>query len=111
MLGLPRLCPVHPCPSGACIRIAYHLSHIMPCFASCCLRIASWLILVPLLVLLSRRQPGDEYVNEDSVENAFEDQAFDNSESLAGKMIIRSKSLPSLLARYLPFFPCLRSDT
>src|SRR3954466_16396436 len=99
MLGLPILCHVHPCPSGACIRIAYHLSHIMPCFASCCLRIASWLIFVPLLVLLYWVEPGGEYVNEDSVENAFEDQAFDNSETLAGKMTIPSKSLLSLLAR------------
>src|SRR3954466_16423693 len=106
MLGLPRLCPVHPCPSEACIRIAYHLSHIMPCFASCCLRIASWLILVPLLVLLSWVEPGDEYVTEDSVENAYEVQAFDNSENLAGKMTIPSKSLLSLLARLLALLLC-----
>src|SRR4051812_38485692 len=106
MLGLPRLCPVHPCPSGACICIAYHLSHIMPCFASYCLRIASWLILVPLLVLLSWVEPGDEYVTEDSVENAYEDQAFDNSETLAGKMTIPSKSLLSLLARLLALLLC-----
>src|SRR3954465_5069126 len=109
MLGLPRLCPVHPCPSGACIRIAYHLSHIMPCFASCCLRIASWLILVPLLVFLPWVEPGDEYVNEEPVENAYEDQAFDNSENLAGKMTIPSKSLLSLLARCSSFaMPMLR---
>src|SRR4051812_11216659 len=127
MLGLPRLCPVHPCPSGACIRIAYHLSHFMPCFASCCLRIASWLILSPLLVFLSWVEPGDEYVNEEPVENAYEDQAFDNSENLAGKMTIPSKSLLSLLARcslfcyayaaipttcYImpPIFPCQTSN-
>src|SRR3954468_18128714 len=111
MLGLPRLCPVHPCPSRACIRIAYHLSHSMTCFASCCLRIGSWLILVPLLVLLSWVEPGDEYVNEEPVENAFEDQAFDNSETLAGKMTIPSKSLLSLLARLLALLPCLCCDT
>src|SRR3954468_17843539 len=111
MLGLPRLYPVHPCPSGACIRIAYHLSHIMPCFASYCLRIASWLILVPLLVLLSWVEPGDEYVNEEPVENAYEDQAFDNSENLAGKMTIPSKSLLPLLARLLALLLCPCCDT
>src|SRR3954464_1492984 len=111
MLGLPRLCPVTPCPSGACIRIAYHLSHFMPCFASCCLRIASWLILSPLLVFLSWVEPGDEYVNEEPVENAYEDQAFVNSENLAGKMTIPSKSLLSLLARLLALLLCLCCDT
>ena len=43
-------------------------------------------------------EPGDEFVNEEPVEYAYEDQAFDNSENLAGKMIIPSKSLLSLLA-------------
>src|SRR4051812_29936643 len=81
-----KIMPRSSFPSGARIRIAYHISHIMPCFASCCLRIASWLIVVPLLVLLSWVEPGDEYVNEEPVENAYEDQAFDNSENLAGKM-------------------------
>ena len=42
-------------------------------------------------------ESGDEYVNEDPVENAYEDQAYDNSENLAGKMTIPSKSLLSLL--------------
>ena len=41
---------------------------------------------------------GDEYVNEEPVEYANEDQAFDNSENLAGKMTIPSISLLSLLA-------------
>ena len=41
--------------------------------------------------------PGDEFVNEELVEYAYEDQAFDNSENLAGKMTIPSKSLLSLL--------------
>ena len=36
---------------------------------------------------------------EEPVEYAYEDQVFDNSENLAGKMIIPSKSLLSLLAR------------
>ena len=42
--------------------------------------------MVPLLVFLLWVEPGDEYVNEEPVENAYEDQAFDNSENLAGKM-------------------------
>ena len=46
----------------------------------------SWLIVVPLLVFLSWVEPGDEFVNEEPVEYAYEDQAFDNSENLAGKM-------------------------
>ena len=41
-------------------------------------------------------EPGDEFVNEEIVEYAYEDQAFDNSENLACKMIIPSKSLLSL---------------
>src|SRR3954470_10317836 len=56
-------------------------------------------------------EPGDEYVNEEAVENAFEDQAFDNSENLAGKMTIPSKSLLSLLARLLALLLCLCCDT
>src|SRR4051812_38653301 len=71
----------------------------MPYFASCGVCIASWLIVVPLFVFLFWVGPGDEYVNEEPVENAYEDQAFDNSENLAGKMTIPSKSLLSLLAR------------
>src|SRR3954465_6235935 len=57
-----------------------------------------------LLSALSRFVPGDEYVNEETVENAYEDQAFDNPENLAGKMTIPSKSLLSLLARCSLFF-------
>ena len=57
-----------------------------------------WLIVVPLLVFLFWVEPGDEFVNEEPVEYAYEDQAFDNSENLAGKMTIPSKSLLSLLA-------------
>ena len=72
--------------------LAYHA-----CIASCCLCIAPWLIVVPLLVLFRWVEPGDEFVNEEPVENAYEDQAFDNSENLAGKMTIPSKSLLSLL--------------
>ena len=54
--------------------------------------------MVPLLVFLIWVEPGDEYVHEEPVENAYEDQAFDYSENFAGKMIIPSKSLLSLLA-------------
>ena len=56
-----------------------------------------WLIVGPLLVFLLWVEPGDENAYEEPVENAYEDQAFDNSENLAGKMTIPSKSLLSLL--------------
>ena len=51
-----------------------------------------------LLVFLLWVEPGDEYVHEEPVEYAYEDPAFDNFENLAGKMIIPSISLLSLLA-------------
>ena len=53
--------------------------------------------MVPLLVFLLWVDPGDEFVNEEPVEYANVDQVFDNSENLAGKMTIPSKSLLSLL--------------
>ena len=53
--------------------------------------------MVPLLVFLLWVEPRDEFVNEELVEYACEDQDFDNSENLAGKMTIPSKSLLSLL--------------
>ena len=84
-------------PSGARICIAYYIPHIMSCFASCCLRIAWWLIVFPLLVFLPWVEPGDEYVIEEPVDYAYEDQAYVNSEN-SGKMTIPSKSLLSLLA-------------
>ena len=52
---------------------------------------------VPLLVFLLWVEPGYEYVHEKPIEYANEDQAFDNSENLAGKMTIPSISLLSLL--------------
>ena len=55
--------------------------------------------MVPLLVFLSWVEPGDEFMNKEPVEYAYEDQAFDNSENLAGKMTIPSISLLPLLAR------------
>ena len=66
------------------------------------------MIVVPLLMFLLWVEPGDEYMNEEPIEYANEDPAFDNSENFAGKMTIPSKSLISLLcwlfamSRYLP---------
>ena len=54
-------------------------------------------------------EPGDEYVIEEPVEYAYEDQANVNSENFAGKMTIPSKSLLSLLARCSLF--CYAYDT
>ena len=45
-----------------------------------------WLNVVPLLVFLFWVEPGDEFMYEKPVEYAYEDQAFDNFENLAGKM-------------------------
>ena len=70
----------------------------MSCIASYCLCIAPCLIVVPLLVFLLWVEPGDEYVNEEPIEYANEDQAFDNFEYIAGKMTMPSKSLLSLLS-------------
>ena len=54
--------------------------------------------MVPLLVFLLWVELGDEFVNEEPVEYAYEDQAFDNSVNLAGKNTIPSKSFLSLLS-------------
>ena len=69
-------------------RIAYHVCIILvdPC---------TWLIVSLLLVCLVWVEPGDEFDNEEPVEFAFEDLV--NSDNFAGKMIIPSKSLLSLL--------------
>ena len=48
-----------------------------------------------LLVCLVWVEPGDEFANEEPVEFAFEDPV--NADNCAGKMIIPSKSLLSLL--------------
>ena len=66
-------------------RISYLAYHT--CFASCCLCISRDWLWFRLLVLLFWVEPGDEFVKEEPVEYAYEDQAFDNSENLAGKMI------------------------
>ena len=75
-------------------RISYLAYHT--CFASCCLCISRDWLWFHLLVFLSWVEPGDEFVNEEPVEFAYEDQG--NSEYFAGKMTIPSKSLLSLLA-------------
>ena len=43
-------------------------------------------------------EPGDEFVFEEPVEYAYEDEAYVNLENFASKMTIPSKSLLSLLA-------------
>ena len=53
------------------------------------------MIVFHFLVVLVWVEPGDEFVNEEPVEFAYEDQV--NSDNFAGKMIIPSKSLLSLL--------------
>ena len=69
-------------------RIAYHPCIIL--FDPC-----TWLIVSLLLVCLVWVEPGDDFANEEPVEFAFEDPV--NSDNFAGKMIIPSKSLVSLL--------------
>ena len=56
----------------------------------------TWLIVLLLPVVLVWVELGDEFVNEEPVEFAYEDQG--NSENFAGKMTIPSESLLSLLA-------------
>ena len=50
---------------------------------------------VPFACLSCLVETGDEFANEEPVEFAFEDPV--NSDNFAGKMIIPSKSLLSLL--------------
>ena len=69
-------------------RIAYHVCIML--FELC-----TWLIVFLLLVCLVWVEPGDEFAKEEPVEFAFEDPV--NSDNFAGKMIIPSKSLLSLL--------------
>ena len=71
-------------------RIAYHVCIML--FEHCTL-----LIVFLLFVCLFWVELGDEFANEEPVEFAYEDQV--NSDNFAGKMIIPSKSLLSLLAR------------
>ena len=76
-------------------RIPHPAYHTMFCIML--LEHCTWLIVFLLLVVLVWVEPGEEYANEEPVEYAYEDQAFVNSENFAGKMIIPSKSLLSLL--------------
>ena len=73
--------------------LAYHAMYCIMLLVHC-----PWLIVGPLLVFLFWVEPGDENAYEEPVENAYEDQAFDNSENFAGKMTIPLISLLSLLA-------------
>ena len=82
-------------------RIAYHVCIML--FEHC-----MWLIVFLLLVCLVWVEPRDEFANEEPVEFAFEDPV--NSDNFAGKMIIPSKSLLSLLARCSLFLLCLCYD-
>ena len=79
-----------PCSSFFFLPKHAYASHIISCisymFASCGLCISRGWLWFRLFVLLSWVEPGDEFVNEEPVEYAYEDQAFDNSENLAGKM-------------------------
>ncbi len=69
-------------------RIAYHVCIML--FELC-----TWLIVSFLLVCLAWVEPGDELANKEPVEFSCEDPV--NSDNCAGKMIIPSKSLLSLL--------------
>ena len=65
---------------------SYLRFHIMSCImllahctmTDCC----------PMVVFLFWVEPGDDFVNEDHVEYVHEEQGFDTSENIAGKMII-----------------------
>ena len=77
-------CISHPtCHAMFCIMLLAHCT-VIDCWSLAC--VLAWV------------EPGDEYVIEEPVEYANEDQAFVNSENFAGKMTIPSKSLLSLLA-------------
>ena len=72
--------------------LAYHDMYCIMLFVHCTVINCG-----SLLVFLLWVEPGDEYMTEEPVEYANEDQAFDNSENFEGKMTIPSKSLLSLL--------------
>ena len=78
----------HAYASDTASRISYHV----------CIRLlehCTGLIVFHLFVCLVWVDLGDEFANEEAVEFAFEDPI--NSDNFAGKMIIPSKSLISLL--------------
>ena len=92
--------PNHAYASHIASHISYHVCIML-------LEHCAWLIVLLLLVVLVWVEPRDEFVNEEPVEFAYEDQV--NSKNFAGKMTIPSKSLLSLLARCLLF--CYAYDT
>ena len=94
-LGFPSWGQVKSFLCKSCICIAYCIPHIISSLHHF-VRACTWLIVFRLLVVIAWVEPGDEYVNEEPVEYAYEDQG--NSENFAGKMTIPSKSLLSLLA-------------
>ena len=82
-LGFPSWVQVQSFLVKSCICMTYRVPHSIPCFASCCLCISrDWLWFRCLCSCLG----GDEFMNDEPVEYASEDQAFNNSENLAGKM-------------------------
>ena len=98
ILGLPSWCLVHHFSFRSthtlCISpLAYHDMYCIMMLVHCTVIYCGSLIVFLLWV-----EPGDEYVHEEPVEYANEDQAFDYSENLAGKMTIPLISLLSLLA-------------
>ena len=78
----------HAYASHTASRISYHVCIML-------LEHCTWLIVFLLLVVLVWVEPGDEFMNEEPVEFAYEDQG--DSDNCAGKMIIPSRSLLSLL--------------
>ena len=95
-LGFPCWGQVQSLLCKSCICIPYRIPHVIPCLHHM-LEHCMWLIVFLLLVVLVWVETGDEFVNEEPIEFAYEDQV--NSENFAGKMTIPSKSLLSLLAR------------
>ena len=91
-----KLLPCSSFPSGARICIAYHILHIIHVLhhGVCAFPVIDCGSIACVLLWV---EPGDEFVNAKPVEYAYEDQAFDNSKNLAGKMTIPSKSFLSLL--------------
>ena len=73
--------------------IPHRIPHSISSFHLACS--CTWLIVSLLLVCLVWVESRDEFANEEPVEFAFEDPV--NSDNFAGKMIIPSKSLLSLL--------------
>ena len=83
--------PEHAYALHITFRISCHVLHHVACAFPV---IDCW----SFACVLALVEPGDKNAYEEPVENAYVDQAFDNSENLAGKMTIPSKSLLSLLA-------------